>query len=237
MRSAAPTLFAEGKHSSRSERYSHIPTYEVIKALAKEGFQPYEVRVGGSGDEDKRAHTKHLVRFRREGTQLVGGAYFETILRNAHDGTSAPMRSSPGSSRWSARMAWSWPTARWPSCGSRTRATSSHRVIEGTYTDPRYVRPKQSSTSARWRRSSSRGPSSSPSPKRGHAALGADQETGTSTVPVRPRAGDHAAPARGRLALALGHVQPGPRGTSSTAATPMSGSMPRDVGATQQRVP
>jgi hypothetical protein len=89
LRAGAPTLFATGKHSSRSERYSHIPTYEVLQALAKEGFYPFEVRVGGSGDEDKRAHTKHLIRLRRPGTTLVGGSYFETILRNAHDGTSA----------------------------------------------------------------------------------------------------------------------------------------------------
>jgi Domain of unknown function (DUF932) len=89
LRSVAPTLFATGKHSSRSERYSHIPTYEVLKALAKEGFDPWEVRVGGSGDEDKRAHTKHLIRLRRRGEGIVGGSYFETILRNAHDGTSA----------------------------------------------------------------------------------------------------------------------------------------------------
>jgi len=89
LRSGAPTLFAEGKHSSRSERFAHIPTFEVLQALAKEGFEPWEVRVGGSGDEDKRAHTKHLIRLRRREERMVGGAYFETILRNAHDGTSA----------------------------------------------------------------------------------------------------------------------------------------------------
>src|SRR4051812_29631132 len=133
MRSAAPTLFAEGKHNSRSDRYSHIPTFEVIKALAKEGFQPYEVRVGGSGDEDKRAHTKHLVRFRREGTQLVGGAYFETILRNAHDGTSAyallagffKMVCSNGLVTSDGEMA----ELRIPHKGDVV-----NRVIEGTYT-------------------------------------------------------------------------------------------------------
>jgi len=91
MRANAPTLFAEGKHSSRSERYSHIPTFAVLEALAKEGFRPYEVRVGGSGDEDKRAHTKHLIRLRHDsnGALTVGGAKFEVILRNSHDGTSA----------------------------------------------------------------------------------------------------------------------------------------------------
>ena len=90
LRSAAPTLFAEGKHSSRSDRYSHIPTFEVLKGLAREGFRPYEVRVGGSGDEDKRNHTKHLIRLRRDGMMpLVGGSHREVVLLNSHDGTSA----------------------------------------------------------------------------------------------------------------------------------------------------
>lgn len=94
LRSGAPTLFAEGKHSSRSERYSHIPTYTVLEALRKEGFDPWEVRVGGSGDEDKRAHTKHLIRLRhRSSTALVGGSIFEIVLGNSHDGTSRYMGS------------------------------------------------------------------------------------------------------------------------------------------------
>jgi hypothetical protein len=91
LRHGAPTLFAEGKHSSRSERYAHIPTFAVLQALAKEGFDPWEVRVGGSGDEDKRAHTKHLIRLRHRSANaltMVGGAVFEVVLRNSHDGTS-----------------------------------------------------------------------------------------------------------------------------------------------------
>jgi hypothetical protein len=89
MRSAAPTLFAEGKHSSRSDKYSHIPTFEVLRGLAKEGFQPYEVRVGGSGDADKRAHTKHLIRLRSEQAPRANGSIWELVLLNSHDGTSA----------------------------------------------------------------------------------------------------------------------------------------------------
>jgi hypothetical protein len=91
LRHGAPTLFAEAKHSSRSERYAHIPTFAVLQALAKEGFDPWEVRVGGSGDEDKRAHTKHLIRLRHRSANaltMVGGAVFEVVLRNSHDGTS-----------------------------------------------------------------------------------------------------------------------------------------------------
>ena len=40
MRAAAPSVFAEGKHASRSERYTYIPTIEVLRGLRKEGFEP-----------------------------------------------------------------------------------------------------------------------------------------------------------------------------------------------------
>ena len=40
MRSAAPSIFAPGKHQSRSERYAYIPTIDVLRSLRKEGFEP-----------------------------------------------------------------------------------------------------------------------------------------------------------------------------------------------------
>jgi len=40
MRRAAPSIFAQGKHASRSERYAYIPTVEVLRGLRREGFQP-----------------------------------------------------------------------------------------------------------------------------------------------------------------------------------------------------
>lgn len=86
---AAPSVFAEAKHTSRSERYTYIPTVEVLRGLAKEGFQPFEVRQGGSRDEEKRGFTKHLIRLRREGQLVVGDSHREIILLNSHDGTSS----------------------------------------------------------------------------------------------------------------------------------------------------
>lgn len=88
---AAPSIFAMEKHASRSERYSYIPTSEVLAGLRKEGFQPVEVRQGGSGDEAKRNFTKHLMRFRHESAMgvQVGGHFREIVMINAHDGTSS----------------------------------------------------------------------------------------------------------------------------------------------------
>lgn len=89
LRYAAPSVFAESKHDSRSERYTHIPTSEVLKGLRNEGFFPYEVRQGGSRDEEKRGFTKHLIRLRREGDRQVGDSLRELVLLNSHDGTSS----------------------------------------------------------------------------------------------------------------------------------------------------
>lgn len=91
---AAPSVFAEGKHDSRSARYSHIPTSDVLKGLRAEGFMPYEVRQGGSRDDAKRGFTKHLLRLRHAtdiekfGTGAVENVR-ELVLLNSHDGTSS----------------------------------------------------------------------------------------------------------------------------------------------------
>lgn len=89
----APTVFANDRHSSRSERFQVIPTHELLSGLSKEGFVPVKVQVGGSRDEEKRAFTKHLIRFRRQddlaGAPKVGDSHPEVVLLNAHDGTSS----------------------------------------------------------------------------------------------------------------------------------------------------
>lgn len=89
----APTVFANDRHSSRSERFQVIPTHELLAGLSKEGFVPVKVQVGGSRDAEKRAFTKHLIRFRRQddlaGVPKVGDSHPEVVLLNAHDGTSS----------------------------------------------------------------------------------------------------------------------------------------------------
>jgi hypothetical protein len=91
---AAPAVFAEDKHESRSERYAYIPTRDVMQGMWDQGFRPFEVRQGGSSDETKRAHTKHMVRFRQvdnSGAMIAhtDRVFPEVILLNSHDGTSA----------------------------------------------------------------------------------------------------------------------------------------------------
>ena len=83
----APSIFADDKHASRSERYSYIPTAAVLTELRQEGFQPFMVCQTRVRQDDRRAYTKHLIRL-RYASQINGAEANEIILLNSHDGTS-----------------------------------------------------------------------------------------------------------------------------------------------------
>ena len=89
MRSAAPSVFAEGKHASRSERYTYIPTIDVLRGLRKEGFEPFMVAQGQSRVEGKAEFTKHMIRMRHAGQVQTKPEANEIILINSHDGASS----------------------------------------------------------------------------------------------------------------------------------------------------
>ena len=89
MRAAAPSVFAEGKHVSRSERYTYIPTIEVLRGLRREGFEPFMVAQGASRIEGKAEFTKHMIRMRHAGQVQTRPEANEIILINSHDGASS----------------------------------------------------------------------------------------------------------------------------------------------------
>ena len=85
--SVAPSIFATGKHGSRSDRYTYIPTIDVLERLRAEGFTPFMACQARCRDEGKREHTKHMLRLRHS-SQIVGSEASEIIMLNSHDGTS-----------------------------------------------------------------------------------------------------------------------------------------------------
>ncbi len=89
MRATAPSVFAEGKHESRSARYTYIPTIEVLRGLRKEGFEPFMVAQGASRIEGKAPYTKHMIRLRHAGQVQTKPEANEIILINSHDGASS----------------------------------------------------------------------------------------------------------------------------------------------------
>jgi hypothetical protein len=88
IRAVAPSIFAESAHESRSARYTYIPTIDVLNGLRREGFQPFMVCQTRVRNEDKREHTKHMIRL-RHADQITGREANEIILLNSHDGTSS----------------------------------------------------------------------------------------------------------------------------------------------------
>jgi hypothetical protein len=90
IRETAPSVFAEGRHQSRSNRYTYIPTSQIVEHLMQSDYGVFAVNQGGSRDEEKRGFTKHMLRFRPLSQVLqVGGTHNEIVLLNSHDGTSA----------------------------------------------------------------------------------------------------------------------------------------------------
>lgn len=88
IRGVAPSIFAADKHESRSDRYTYIPTIEVLNALRDDGFQPFMVCQTRVRVDAKRDFTKHMLRLRKSG-QIARAEADEIVLLNSHDGTSS----------------------------------------------------------------------------------------------------------------------------------------------------
>jgi hypothetical protein len=90
IRCAAPSAFATEAYHDRSNRYAYIPTSAVIEGMMSNGFMPFQASQSRTKIEDKREHTKHMIRFRAPNASLVVGDSFpEIVLINSHDGSSA----------------------------------------------------------------------------------------------------------------------------------------------------
>lgn len=83
-----PSIYAEEKHASRSQRYTYIPTSEVLSRLRSEGFEPFMACQSKPRDQSKREHTKHMLRL-RHASQINSKEANEIVLLNSHDGTSS----------------------------------------------------------------------------------------------------------------------------------------------------
>jgi hypothetical protein len=88
---ATPSVFAPAAHDSRSSRYAYIPTIDVLTELRREGFQVFSATQARARTEDRRLHTKHLLRLRHAsqfGVSAIDSTP-EIVLLNSHDGSSS----------------------------------------------------------------------------------------------------------------------------------------------------
>ncbi|EBV2371720.1 DUF945 domain-containing protein [Salmonella enterica] len=83
-----PSVFGEDKHTSRSEKYTYIPTITLLDNLRREGFEPFFACQSRVRDPGRRGYTKHMLRLRRAG-QITGQQVPEIIILNSHGGESS----------------------------------------------------------------------------------------------------------------------------------------------------
>jgi hypothetical protein len=89
LRALAPSVFAEHARPDVSERYSFIPTVQVVDALRGQGFMPVDAGQSKVRLADNRAFTRHMIRFRQsDALARAGDLAPELVLYNAHDRTS-----------------------------------------------------------------------------------------------------------------------------------------------------
>lgn len=90
LRKIAPSIFATEAYHGMSDRYSFIPTIEVIDNLKRKGWLPVKAMEAKSRNEEKLGYTKHMVRLRKnDAPVMVGDVFPEIVLVNAHDGGAA----------------------------------------------------------------------------------------------------------------------------------------------------
>lgn len=88
---AAPSIFAQEPWHKMSDRYTFVPTFEVLAQLEQEDFVPVMATQSRTRIPGKSEFTKHLIRLRRRDdliTKAVGDIFPEVLLTNSHDGVS-----------------------------------------------------------------------------------------------------------------------------------------------------
>ena len=90
VRVAAPSVFANHAWDGVSNRYSFIPTIDVVKSLLAEGWNITRAKQQRVMLPEKTEFTRHILRFRRDFKSIVVGDVFpEIVLLNSHDRGSA----------------------------------------------------------------------------------------------------------------------------------------------------
>ena len=86
-----PSVFSTERHFSRSDRFAHVSTWEVLQHLRKEaGYVPFMATQARTRDVTKHETTKHMLRLRKTANIISDdGLADEIIIVNANDGSSS----------------------------------------------------------------------------------------------------------------------------------------------------
>ena len=84
IKTIAPAIFSTSADPKMSNKYSFVPTIELMENFTNEGWQLASVKQNGKG-----AYGVHELRFRNGELPAVGDTLVEAIVRNSHNGTTA----------------------------------------------------------------------------------------------------------------------------------------------------
>jgi len=84
----APSVYAKQPSTNVSDKYSFIPTTQIMDDLGQEGWQVYSASQRNSRT-GQGMFTKHMLRFRNNDVPIVDGIVPEIVLTNSHDGRHA----------------------------------------------------------------------------------------------------------------------------------------------------
>lgn len=77
-----------------SAKYGFVPTHEIISAFNRDGWQITSTNHAKVRKPERAGFQKHLIRFTHESQVSLAGERIETLLINAHDGTSSVQMAS-----------------------------------------------------------------------------------------------------------------------------------------------
>jgi len=90
IRAKAPSVYAAAPQAGVSERYTFLPTSNIISRMRQEGWAPVEVQQQAVRVEGRMGFQKHLLRLQRRDQIAKPGEYTaEIALVNSHDRSSA----------------------------------------------------------------------------------------------------------------------------------------------------
>jgi hypothetical protein len=81
----APAIGASNAYSGVSDKYSFIPTIDVVNILRDKGWTPVHAKQANVRIEEKDGYQKHLIRFQRSDLEITSSERVDLVLYNSHD--------------------------------------------------------------------------------------------------------------------------------------------------------
>ena len=84
LQEVAPSVFATSPSPKMSDKYTFVPTIEVVENFDREGWKVYSAKQVGKGN-----YAQHEIRLRNGELPQVGDSLIEAVIRNSHNGISS----------------------------------------------------------------------------------------------------------------------------------------------------